>query len=117
MGPIGNYWNAPSFVPVARWIGGELLAIRGWRLARWKEDGQLRLQSMTREEVWHGPVFTADYLPTASVGCGSGVYALKPSHRPHTLYEAPDQADYDWLSGRHAWIWGWVSLVGQVVEH
>ena len=44
----------------------------------------MRLQSVSRLDLWHGPVFTADHVPLAAENCGSGVYAIKASHRPRT---------------------------------
>ncbi len=110
MGPIGNYWQVPGHLPVVKWQGGELLAWRVWRLCRWQPDGGLRLVSLARGTVWHGPVLTADLVPDAFPGCGSGVYALKPA----TL---PGRQQFDWALGADTWVRGWVALSGRVVEH
>ncbi|HTY80491.1 MAG TPA: hypothetical protein VMI34_21870 [Candidatus Bathyarchaeia archaeon] len=120
MRPLGIYWQVPVPVREERWTGGELLAIRGWKLIRWTEDGSVRLASLSRNTVWHGPVFNADAVPLAQPNCGSGVYALKPSCRPRIApHGCAVVAPYetDWLAGRRAWVWGWVALSGRVVEH
>ena len=110
MGPIGNYWQVPGHLPVVKWQGGELLAWRVWRLCRSQPDGGLRLVSLARGTVWHGPVLRADLVPDAFPGCGSGVYALKPA----TL---PGRQQFDWALGADTWVRGWVALSGRVVEH
>src|ERR1051325_9633177 len=110
MGPIGNYWHVPRDLPVVKWQGGELLAWRVWRLCRWHSDGGLRLVSLARDTVWHGPVLTADHVPDAVAHSGSGVYALKPATRPSRRH-------FDWALGRDTWVRGWVALSGRVVEH
>ncbi len=118
MGPIGTFWQVPNPLPREIWTRGELLALRAWRLVRWEEDGGLRLGSLSQGDVWHGPVFRADFRPEAKPGCGSGVYAIKPSRRPRRNNLGPGSLGvFDWLTGPDTWIWGWVALSGQVVEH
>lgn len=109
MGPARSYWQVPANVPSLEWQGGELLAWRLWRLGR-APDGTILLISMSRDTVWEGPVIAADHRPIPIAGCGSGIYALKPSTRP-----ARNQ--YDWMLGGETWVRGWVALSGQVVEH
>ena len=110
MRPIGNYWQVPRDLPVVKWQGGELLAWRVWRLCRWQPDGGLRLVSLARGTVWHGPVLTADHVPDAVADSGSGVYALKPAMRPSRHH-------FNWALGPDTWVRGWVALSGRVVEH
>ncbi len=118
MGPVGTFWRVPDPVPHAKWSGGELLALRAWRLAHWRDDGGIRLQSLSQNHVWHGPVFHSDHMPEADARCGSGVYAMKPSRRPRSgAAFTGGSSVHDWLTGANAWIWGWVALSGQVVEH
>jgi len=109
------FWKVPSPLPRERWTGGELLALRAWRLVRWTDDGRLRLQSLARNDVWHGPVFVAGTPP--GPGNQSGVYALKPGRRPKSLLVSRFGGPDDWLAGSQTWIWGWVALSGEVVEH
>ena len=46
------------------------------------------------------------------------MYAIKASHRPRTDEAgALDSPAFDWLTGPTTWVWGWVALLGQVVEH
>jgi hypothetical protein len=99
-------------------MGGELLGLRAWRLARWAEDGGVRLCSLSRMDLWHGPVFASDFKPLAESSCGAGVYAMKAEFRPRVNTLGIDGTfETDWLSGRDAWIWGWIALSGQVIEH
>jgi len=109
------YWTIPSPLPRDRWAGGELLGLRAWRLVRWNDDQRLRLQSLGRDAVWHGPVFAADAPPCAANE--SGVYALKPGRRPRSRHASGSGYADDWLAGSRTWIWGWVALSGEVVEH
>jgi hypothetical protein len=117
MGPIGSLWRVRTPLEHVMWPGGELVALRAWRLAWWLPDGGLRLASLSRDTIWHGPVLTADRVPTADPRSGTGVYATKPGRRPRISVAGPFQRPFDWLSGRDTWVWGWVSLYGQVVEH
>ncbi len=107
VGPLAGQWRVMCPIDPVRWTGGELVALRWWRLVRWGQDAEVRLQSLSSHHIWHGPVFAADHVPLADRGCASGVYALKPCGRPN-------QRDWLW---RDAWVWGWVSLIGRVVEH
>ncbi len=109
--------GSPSASEPIAWTGGELLALRGWRLFRSHVDGSARLLSMVNDAEWPGPVFVADRAPAASPINNNGVYAMKPRFRPRRHPRDPGDHALDWLAGREAWVWGWVSLSGTVVEH
>jgi hypothetical protein len=111
MGPVYQTWAVAPHLEVVQWTGGELRAMRAWRLVTWVEDLSTRLQSLSNYTVWPGPVFTADRRPDATGRAGHGVYAVKPASRPRLTLE------FDWLSGRNVWVWGWVALTGRVIEH
>lgn len=112
MGRPPGWGIPPGPVPSARWTGGELLGYREWHLARWGPDGGLRLCSLTRLVLWDGPVVRADHTPLAEPLNQVGLYARKPSCRPRRQPKG-----HDWRCSGTAWIWGWVALSGQVVEH
>lgn len=118
MRPVETYWDVlEPLLPQEQWTGGELLAVRFWRLVRWSADGSVRLQSLWRNDIWHGPVFTADHKPLAEPDSISGVYACKECYCILiSRHGSPGSYTYEWL-GTPNWIWGWVALSGQVVDH
>ena len=97
---------------------GELLALRAWRLAWWNEDAGPVLGSLTQGTIWDGPVLHSHRQPLDDPEGRAGIYALKVRWRPSLVPASyPDQVVHNWLNGPTTWVWGWVALSGQVVEH